>query len=96
MEMSEVSKEFIKTPDVIALPSVELAIRLFGGIFGNTFYKKKSEKDLTDFKAESKTNEEYQLRILKRGGTSMVMTTLGVLGYYCAEQLLISFITRGN
>lgn len=95
-EMSEVSKEFIKTPEVIALASVELAIRLFGGIFGNTFYKKKIEKDLTDFKAESKTDEEYQLRILKRGGTSMVMTTLGVLGYYCAEQLLISFITRGN
>ena len=94
--MSEVSKEFIKTPEVIALASVELAIRLFGGIFGNTFYKKKIEKDLTDFKAESKTDEEYQLRILKRGGTSMVMTTLGVLGYYCAEQLLISFITRGN
>jgi len=95
-EMSEVSSDFMKTPEVIALVGVEFAIRLFGGIFGNTFYKRKIEKDLTDFKAEAQTDDEYRLRILKRGGISTVMAVLAVLGYYCAEQILLSFITRGN
>lgn len=95
-EMSEVSKEFMKTPEVIALAGVEFAIRLFGGIFGNSLYKKKIEKDLTDFKVEAQTDEEYRLRIMKRGGISMAMSVIAVFGYYCAEQLLLSFITRGN
>lgn len=95
-EMSQISSDFMKTPEVIALVGVDFAIRLFGGIFGNTLYKKKIERDLTDFKAEAQTDEEYRLRIMKRGGVSTVMAVIAVLGYYCAEQLLLSFITRGN
>ncbi len=93
-EMTQASMELIKTPEVIIMTVTEGAIKIFSGIFANKFYKKKIEKDLTDIKSERLSDDEYRLKVFKRGGVSNVMFGISLIGFYCAEQLLLNFILR--
>ena len=93
-ELAEVSGKLIKLPEVTIMTVSSIAIKVFCGLFGNYLYKKKVEKDIDDCRQKASSPQEYRLMIFKRGGISGLMCGLSLIGYYCAEQILIGLLSR--
>ncbi len=93
-DVNEVSREVLSSPEIIIVSVIEIGVHLFGGFFGNYFYKKKTEKDIREIQSQATSPEEYRLLLFKKGGISGGMCALAMLGYYCAEQLVYVLMTK--
>lgn len=84
--------QLAQTPEFILRVAANTAISLFSGLFANYIYKKKAAKDIARFRAESKSPEEYRLRLFKQGGVSVFLCLAAFWIYELGGYLLSTFI----
>lgn len=93
-QLAAVSSEIIRLPEIVIETVFSLAVKIFSGVFGNYFYKKKAEKDIAEIKTKADTPETYRFMLFKQGGISGLMCGLSIVGYYCAEQILGMLLSK--
>lgn len=84
--------QLAQTPEFILRIAANTAVALFSGLFANYIYKKKAAKDIARFRAESKSPEEYRLRLFKQGGVSVFLCLAAFWIYELGSYLLSAFI----
>lgn len=87
-KLSEAYLPLVRTPEFIIRVAANAAVALFSGLFANLIYKKKAAKDIARFRAESKSPEEYRLRLFKQGGVSVLLCLAAFWIYELGSYLL--------
>lgn len=87
----EAATNLFMLPEMQIRMGLLFAVHLFSGLYGNYYYKRYAEKQVAKLRKESKTQEEYRLRLFKNGGVSLSMALASILIMQAAPQL-ISFI----
>lgn len=82
------------TTEFRVISAVNFAVALFSGLFANSFYKKKTAKEIQRLQAVSRSPEEYRLRLFRRGGVAVFMCIASFWIYLLGGQLIMLAIFR--
>ncbi|MEG1835693.1 MAG: RING finger protein [Oscillospiraceae bacterium] len=81
-------------PENIILTVATLSVHLYAGLFGNYHYKKKVKNDVAEIKKNSNSDENFRFMLFRKGGISGIMCALSWLGFFCANQILLTALSK--
>lgn len=94
-ELSNMAMKIEMMPPVIIDTLFSVAVHVFCGIFANTFYKQKVVKDIGWAKEAAASPEQYRMMLFRKGGVSLAMLMLSIVGFYSAQQIIAMFLNGG-
>lgn len=80
-------KDLVSLPEIAAYFGITFALHLLSGLFANYFYLQKAKKEVKTLRETCATQEEYRLKLFRRGGVSVLLCLLSVGIYYAATML---------
>jgi hypothetical protein len=70
------------------------AVAIFSGFMGNALYKTKAQKDIAASKQEAASPEGYRMLLFKKGGVSVMLLLLSLVGYMLASELFTMLLQQ--
>jgi hypothetical protein len=93
-EVLEASKQIIALPEMMITYGFNFAVAIFSGFMGNALYKTKAQKDIAASKQEAASPEGYRMLLFKKGGVSVMLLLLSLVGYMLASELFTMLLQQ--
>lgn len=94
-ELNDMAMNIQMMPEVMIDSAFTVLIHILSGFFANALYKRKVTKDISWAKENAVSPEQYRVMLFKKGGVSLMMLVLSVVGFYCAQQIIAMFLNGG-
>ncbi len=92
-DVNEVADELLKLPEVYIEVCFQGFVHLLCGLYANSIYKKKVEKDIGEIKATSASPEDYRQRLFLKGGVSGLALAGSLFAFLFASELVSYLVT---